>query len=323
MESLRTPDECFADLPGYPFEPHYVEIDDGDGGTLRMHYVDEGPRDAAPILLMHGEPAWSYLYRKMIPPLAAAGHRVIALDLVGFGRSDKPALRSDYTYTRHVAWVERALLALDLSAATFFGQDWGSIVGLAVVARNEDRFERIVIANGALPDPRKAEAMGKALSTSSNPDAFGMWQRAVAALDEMDVAELMGKSTLNGVGVPGINPPPISDEEAAAYAAPYPSKELQGGVLAFPALGTPQGDDDDVFGTWVAAWDVLERWTKPFLCLYGKADPVLGFFDRVFIEHVPGAAGQPHQQFEGIGHFIQEEKPDELVAAINSLIASG
>ena len=323
MESLRTPDECFADLPGWDFEPHYVDVDDGDGGTLRMHYVDEGPRDAAPILLMHGEPAWSYLYRRMIGPLAAAGHRVIALDLVGFGRSDKPALRSDYTYTRHVAWVERAVLALDLRNATFFGQDWGSIVGLAVVARNEERFDRIVIANGGLPDPRKAEAIGKALSTSSNPGAFVQWQQAVAALDELDVAELMGKATLNGVGTPGIVPPPLTDAEAAAYAAPYPDRSFQGGVLAFPALASPQGDSDDVYGTWIAAWDVLERWTKPFLCLYGKADPVLGYFDDVFIANVPGAAGQPHQTFPDTGHFVQEEQPEALVAAIDALISAG
>ncbi|MCX6390001.1 MAG: alpha/beta fold hydrolase, partial [Solirubrobacterales bacterium] len=155
MKTLRTPDSQFENLSGYPFAPHYVEIDDGEGGTLRMHYVDEGPSDANPVVLLHGQPTWSYLYRKMIPGLVAAGHRVIAPDLVGFGRSDKPTEKSDYTYTRHVDWIERFFLAADINHATLFAQDWGSIAGLAAVTRHPERFDRIVIANGGLPDPRK------------------------------------------------------------------------------------------------------------------------------------------------------------------------
>ena len=152
MRCLRTPDERFADLPGYPFAPNYVEIDDTDGGTLRVHYLDEGPADGPVVLCMHGEPSWSYLYRKMIPPLVDAGLRVIAPDLVGFGKSDKPSERSDYTYARHVAWMQAAIIDhLDLHGATFFGQDWGGLVGLRLVAENADRFDRVIIGNTGLP----------------------------------------------------------------------------------------------------------------------------------------------------------------------------
>lgn len=322
MEALRTPDSAFEDLPGYGFSPNYVDIADGLGSTLRMHYVDEGPSEGAPILLLHGQPAWSYLYRKMIPGLVAAGHRVIAPDLVGFGKSDKPLGRESYTYTRHVGWVEEFIRTLDLNGVTLFGQDWGSLIGLAVAARNGERFDRIVIANGALPDPRKAEAIATAVSKSSNPGAFAQWQKFVAASDELDIPGLMKTASAMGESIDGYEPSPISDAEAAAYGAPFPDKTFQGGALAFPSLVASQGEDDDVMAIFTAAWDELERWDKPFLCLFGKADPMLGNFDEVFIAFVPGAAGLPHREFAGVGHFIQEEIPDELVAAVNGLIAS-
>jgi haloalkane dehalogenase len=317
MKALRTPDERFANLPGWPFAPRYVEVDDGEGGRLRMHYVDEGAREAAPVLLLHGEPTWGYLYRKMIPGLVAAGHRVLVPDLVGFGRSDKPTQKSDYRYSRHVGWVEQWLQALDLAGATFFGQDWGSLIGLAVVARNERRFERIVMANGGLPDPRKlARIAAVTLASSPDPGAFTRWQAFAAAAKELDLARLVAAfdEVARGLSMP------LSRAEAAAYAAPFPDASYQAGALVFPALVAPQAPDDDVLAVLMATWDVLERWEKPFLCLYGKADPVLGHFDEIFREYVPGTRGLPHQAFPNAGHFIQEFEPEALVAAIDALI---
>ena len=321
MDYLRTPDECFTDLVDYDFAPNYLTIDDGEGGQLRVHYLDEGPADANPVLLMHGQPVWSYLYRKMIPGLVAAGHRVIAPDLVGFGKSDKPALKTDYTYPRHVAWMQQVIDQLDLRNATLFGQDWGSLIGLALAARNADRFDRIVIANGALPDPRKLEQIAKAVNKSPHPKAFEKWQEFVAASAELDIPMLMQMAMgTDGTGIAEYKPPKLTDEEAAAYGAPYPDASFQGGPRVFPSLVSPQSDDDPVFETFMGAWDVLEKWEKPFLCLYGTGDPMLGTFDDVFLEFIPGTKGLAHQRFEGVGHFVQEEIPDELVAAVNELI---
>jgi haloalkane dehalogenase len=320
MKFLRTPDARFANLPGWPFAPHYLEVDDGEGGRLRMHYVDEGPRGAAPVLLLHGEPTWSYLYRKMIPGLVAAGHRVLAPDLVGFGRSDKPTEKRDYLYSRHVGWVEQWLRALDLRAATLFGQDWGSLVGLAVAARNEARFARIVMANGGLPDPRKAQRMMQVtLASSPDPGAFTRWQAFAAAATSLDLADLIaGGGGLEGIA-PGLGMP-VSPAEAAAYAAPFPDASYQAGALVFPSLIAPRDAADDVYPTLMATWDVLERWEKPFLCLYGKADPILGHFDEIFREFVPGTRGLPHQTFPKAGHFVQEFEPEALVRAVDGLI---
>jgi haloalkane dehalogenase len=318
MRALRTPDERFANLPGWPFAPRYLEVDDGEGGRLRMHYVDEGPRSAAPVVLLHGEPTWAYLYRRMIPGLVAAGHRVLAPDLVGFGRSDKPAEKRDYRYGRHVGWVEQWLRALDLSGATCFGQDWGSLVGLAVVARNEARFERIVMANGGLPDPRKLQRMlAVTLAASPDPGAFTRWQAYAASATSLDLAALI-VSELDAIA-PGLGMP-ISPAEAAAYAAPFPDPSYQAGALVFPALVMPQAADDDVHAIFMATWDVLEGWEKPFLCLYGKADPVLGHYDEIFREFVPGTRGLAHQRFPDAGHFVQEFEPEALVRAVDALI---
>jgi haloalkane dehalogenase len=318
MKALRTPDARFGNLPGWHFAPHYVEVDDGEGGRLRMHYVDEGPRDAAPIALLHGEPTWSYLYRKMIPGLVAAGHRVLAPDLIGFGRSDKPTRKSDYRYSRHVGWVEGWLRALDLHRATLFGQDWGSLIGLAGAARHEARFERIVMANGGLPDPRKLERMmAVTLAESPDPGSFPRWQAFAAAASELDLAPFLSGG-FDAIA-PGLTMP-ITKAEAAGYAAPFPDASYQAGALVFPALVAPTAPDDDVLQVLMATWDVLAHWEKPFLCLYGKADPVLGHFDKIFQEFVPGTRGLPHRTFPKAGHFIQEFEPEALVASIDALI---
>jgi haloalkane dehalogenase len=310
MKVLRTPDDRFEGLDHYPFEPHYLEVSDPDGGTLRMHYVDEGPRDGKPVMLLHGEPMWSYLYRKMIPGLVAAGHRVIAPDQIGFGRSDKPAEKSDYTVARHVGWVRECIVKLDLHDATFFGQDWGSLIGLTAVLHEEDRFRAIVAANAALPDPAHFDRMLEAQKDSIDPKAFSRWQQWVAAQDRMDI----GKSLAEGI--PGIKSGAkidLSAAEIAAYDAPFPDARYQAGVLIFPALGDPT---PEALALYHAAWRVLEKWQKPFVTAYGKADPVLGFFDTVFQKYVPGAQGQPHREFPNGTHFIQEEEPAALVEVI-------
>ncbi len=295
METLRTPDDRFADLPDYPFAPNYADVDDQDGGTLRVHYLDEGPADAAPILLMHGEPSWSYLYRKMIPALVDAGHRVVAPDLVGFGRSDKPTEQTDYTYARHVAWMTELLVDhLDLRKGTFFGQDWGGLVGLRVVAEHEDRFDRIIVGNTGLPtgDGRPS-------------DAFMAWQRFSQTTPTFDVGFLIQSATLTE----------LSPAEVAAYDAPFPDDTFKAGARIFPTL-VPTSPDDPAASANRAAWEVFKRWEKPCITCFSDSDPVTAGGDKPFRELVPGAAGQPHVTLAGGHHFLQEDVAPELVEVI-------
>ena len=316
MKALRTPDERFVNLPGYPFEPHYLEVDDLEGGTLRIHYVDEGPADAAPVVLMHGEPTWSYLYRKMIPGLVRAGHRVLAPDLVGFGRSDKPSEKSDYSVARHVAWMRAWVDALDVRGGTFFGQDWGSLIGLTVVLLDEKRFEGIVVGNAALPDPQHFDRMLAARASSPDPESFARWQAFAAAADQLEVGRMLAEGLAElGVGQ-GL---PLSAGERAAYDAPFPDASYQAGALVFPSLIDPEKLGADGVQLFSNAWRVLESWNKPFVTAYGKKDPVLGWFDVVFQKWVPGAKGQPHREFADGTHFIQEQEPDALVEVIDGV----
>jgi haloalkane dehalogenase len=302
VETLRTADDRFLDLPGYEFAPHYAEVPDGDGGTLRVHYLDEGPRDGTLVVAMHGEPSWCYLYRTMIPVLTAAGLRVVAPDLVGFGRSDKPTRREDYSYARHVEWI-RALLVdhLDVGDATLFGQDWGGLIGLRVVAENPDRFARVVVGNTGLPtgDGRITEA-------------FLSWQRFSQETPDFDVGVIvsMGVAT------------PMSDEVRAAYNAPFPDDSYKVGARAFPLL-VPTRPDDPAADANRAAWDVLRAWDKPFLTAFSDGDPITAGGDRVFQEQVPGAAGQPHVTVASAGHFLQEDKGPELAEVIARFVAAG
>jgi haloalkane dehalogenase len=316
MEKLRTPDARFANLPGYPFAPHYLDVPDGEGGILRVHYVDEGPRNARPVWLLHGEPTWSYLYRKMIPGLVARGYRVLAPDLVGFGRSDKPARKSDYSYARHVAWMRAWLVALDLREAVFFGQDWGSLIGLAVVAQEEARFTGVVLANGALPDPAHPERMLAARSKAPDPDSFSRWQAYAAAAEKLQCGAMIahGIPTLGGEMSTGLSP-----AEQAAYDAPFPDASYQAGALVFPSLVNPDKLGAEGVATLHGAWRVFDRWHKPFVTAYGKADVVLGWFDAVFQEHVPGAKGRAHRTFPKGTHFIQEQEAPALVEVIDEV----
>ena len=293
MELLRTPDERFAGLPGYPFAPHYVEVD-----GVRIHYVDEGPRDAAPVLLLHGEPSWSYLYRKMIPILVAAGSRAIAPDLVGFGRSDKPARREDYTYQRHVDWMTGLLTALDLRGVTLVGQDWGGLIGLRLAAEHEARFARVVAANTFLP-------------TGDVPAgrAFRLWQRFS---QETPVFHAGGI-------VKGACATELSADVIAAYDAPFPDDRYLAGARQFPML-VPTTPDDPASAPNRRAWEVLERWQKPFLTAFSDGDPVTRGADAVLQQRIPGAAGQRHVTITGAGHFLQEDKGEELARVIVEFI---
>ncbi len=314
MKTLRTPDARFAALPGYPFAPHYLEIDDGEGGRLRIHYLDEGPRGATPVLLLHGEPSWSYLYRKMIPGLVERGYRVLAPDLVGFGRSDKPTLAADYTYPRHVAWMRAWLQAVDLRDAVFFGQDWGSLIGLALVGLEGPRFRAAVLANGVLPDPANMNRMAEAQARASDPTSFARWQAHAAAAKELRCGDIIAD------GIPGLveeHESRLTPAERAAYDAPFPDASYQAGALVFPSLVQPEKLGAEGVGLFISTWRVLEKWHKPFFTAYGKADPILGHFDIVFQTYVPGAQGRAHRAFPRGTHFIQEQEPHALVEVID------
>jgi haloalkane dehalogenase len=294
MEFLRTPDERFANLPSYDFAPHYVEIN-----GLRMHYLDEGPRDAAPVLLLHGEPSWCYLYRKMIPVLAAAGHRAIAPDLIGFGRSDKLPQREQYTYQLHVDFVTAFVQTLDLQNITLFGQDWGGLLGLRVAAENEARFARIIVANTGLP-------------TGDQPmtEGFRRWRAYSQTVENFHVGGIIKGGCVTE----------LAPEVIAAYNAPFPDDSYKAAARQFPLL-VPISPDDPAAAANRAAWEVLRRWQKPLLTAFSNGDAVTRGGERVFQKLVPGAQGQPHITITGAGHFLQEDKGEELAQVVADFIA--
>ena len=294
MEILRTPDERFNNLPNFDFAPQYVEI-----AGLRIHYVDEGPRVAAPVLMLHGEPSWSYLYRKMIPIITTAGHRAVAPDLAGFGRSDKPARREDYTYQFHVDVMTGLIKSLDLREITLVGQDWGGLIGLRIAAEHPDRFARIVVANTGLP-------------TGDQPmtEGFLRWREYSQTVENFHVGGIIKGGCVN-------DPPP---EVIAAYNAPFPDDSYKAGARQFPLLG-PIGPDDPASEANRRAWEVLRRWEKPMLTAFSDGDPVTRGGERVFQKLVPGAQGQPHVTITTAGHFLQEDKGEELAQIIADFIS--
>ena len=268
---------------------------------MRVHFLDEGPRDAEPVLLMHGEPTWCYLYRHMIPPLVAAGHRVVVPDLVGFGRSDKPTAMSDYTYARHVDWMRQLLFDhLDLRGITFFGQDWGGLVGLRLVAADPDRYDRVVVGNTGLPTGHGRPS-----------DAFLQWQTFSQTAEHFPVGAIV-----NGGCTTDLTP-----EVIAAYDAPFPDDTYLAGARIFPTL-VPTSPDDPATADNEAAWEVLRRFERPFLVAFSDQDPVTGGTDGVFRERIPGAQGQPHTTIEGGGHFLQEDRGAELAQVIVDFVAT-
>ena len=290
MEVLRTPDARFDRLPGYDFAPSYAEVPDGDGGTLRMHYVDAGPRGGEVVVALHGEPSWSYLYRSMVGVFTGAGLRVVAPDLVGFGRSDKPAAVEDYTYARHTEWV-RALLfdVLDLHDVTLVCQDWGGLLGLRLVGTLPDRFARVSAANTYLP-----------AGDRSPGEAFLAWREYALRTEDLPVGQIVQSASVTQL-------PP---EVVAAYDAPFPDASYKAGARAFPALVPVESDDPGAVDNRVA-WQGLSQFDRPFLTCFGDSDPITRGADRVLQKLVPGAAGQPHVTLAGAGHFLQEDVGEE------------
>ena len=288
MKVLRTPEARFANLPDFPFAAHYHQVTP----ALRLHYVDEGPREGKPVLMLHGEPTWSYLYRHMIPPVAAAGLRALAPDLIGFGRSDKPAAKGDYSYARQVAWMRHWVEALELTEITLVCQDWGSLIGLRLAAEMPERFARVLLSNGGLPT-------GNALSR-----AFALWRAFSRYSPWFPISRIVQTGTKRR----------LSSEERAAYDAPFPRGTYKAAARIFPSL-VPVEPDDPAVPDQQRAWQVLEQWRKPFICCFSDGDPITRGGDRVFRARVPGAEGQPHCRLHG-GHFIQEDDPDAFARLI-------
>lgn len=298
MDVLRTPDDRFEGLDGWPFAPHYAQVKAADGTVLRVAYVDEGPRDGTPVLLMHGEPSWSYLYRKIIPALVAKGHRAIAPDLIGFGRSDKPSRRTDYTYEGHVSWMSQWLEGLDLSNAVMFCQDWGGLIGLRLVAAYPDRFAGVIAGNTGLPVGNSAGA------------GFEAWLEMSQTMPVMPIGALLNMGSTRE----------LSAAEIAAYDAPYPDESFKEGARQFPTL-VPISPQHGSVAENLEAWKVLEAWTKPFGTAFSDNDPVSSGGEAVFKARIPGTKGQPHPILAG-GHFLQEDSPAEIVALLDDLIKS-
>jgi haloalkane dehalogenase len=310
---FRTLDERFENLKDYPFAPHYLKVD-SQLGKLRMHYVDVGPRDGDPILLMHGEPSWSYLFRNMIPPLVAAGHRVIAPDLIGFGKSDKPAKRTDHSYQNHVDWIRQFVSELDLKNITLFCQDWGSLIGLRIVAGAPDRFARVVAGNAALPAGRGDDGVvigGQWTQPDPNAklrfeEGFMGWLKYSQTVPEFDCGIVLQAATVCT----------LTEAELDAYRAPFPDERYAAGPRVMPTLVRSQ------MATNRKAWNVLSKFDKPFLTTFSDGDPVTSGGERVFQKRIPGAKGQPHTTIKHAGHFLQEDASEQLATLINALIAS-
>lgn len=294
MEILRTPDERFARLPGHPFAPNYVEL-----GELRVHYVDEGPRDAPIVLCLHGEPSWSYLYRKLVPVLVAAGLRVVAPDLVGFGRSDKPAAREAYTYQAHVDWMAALLDKLALRDVTLLCQDWGGLIGLRLVAEDERRFARVIASNTFLPT-----------GDQPMPQAFFAWRAMSQSMPELAISRIVAGGCAR----------PVAPEVLAAYDAPFPDERYKAGARQFPLL-VPAHADDPASAPNRAAWQRLRAFTRPFLTAFGDADPITRGAELLLQVAIPGAEGQPHTTLARAGHFSPEDAGEELAAIVAAFVA--
>ena len=313
-ETIRTPDARFANLADYPFAPNSVDVE-----GYRIHYVDAGPRDGDLILLMHGQPSWSYLYRHMIPLLTAEGYRVIAPDLVGFGKSDKPLNQSDHSYQMHVDVMTAFARQLDVQDVTLFAQDWGGLIGLRMVAEDSDRYTRIMISNTGLPAAGGLRGWigypmirwqvwreGKPDSISDGGEfRFTRWIAWAMHSDNFDLPTLFQGATTRT----------LSDGELAGYAAPFPNEDYKAAIRVFPYLVPSQlRQTQKVMDEFYAKWD------KPFLTAFGDSDAVTAGGEKVWQDTVPGAADQPHTIIKDGNHFIQEDKPEELVGLLVAFI---
>jgi len=299
VDILRTPDERFENLPDYSFEPHYINVPASDGGELRVHFVDEGPAQAAPILLMHGEPSWSFLYRNMIPILVTAGHRCVVPDLVGFGRLDKPASVDDYSYQRHMDWMRAFMEQLDLRQITLFGQDWGGLLGLRLAAEHRDRFASIVAANTGLPT-----------GDQQMNEAFFRWREFSQTASKFSIGRVIDCGSVSE----------LAPEVLVAYEATFPDESYKAGARIFPAL-VPITPDDSASAANRQAWESLRHWDKHFLTAFSDGDPITARADLLFKHAIPVAKDQPHTTIEGAGHFLQEDKGEELAKVVVDFLA--
>ncbi len=302
MKLLRTPDERFENIPDFPFEPHYIEIDD-----IRIHYVDEGSNDEEVILLMHGEPSWSFLYRNMIPPLVKAGFRVVVPDLVGFGRSDKPTEQSDHTYAKHVEWMTKWMLSIDLKNITLFCQDWGSLIGLRMAIENQDRFKRIVLSNGGLPTGgTEGFISGEA---NENLERFKQWREFSRTTPALPIKMILQMGTTSK----------LSRDILKAYDAPFPDESYKAGARIMPSR-VPITPDDPEHEANTIAQEQFKKWNKPFLTAFADSDPITGGGDIMWHDLVPGAKGQNHTTIKNANHFVQEDGGPELAKIIINFI---
>jgi haloalkane dehalogenase len=315
---LRTPDDCFTGLPDYPFEPHYADVRADGVDPLRMHYLDEGPVDGPVALLMHGQPTWSYLYRKVVPVLVAAGIRVIAPDNIGYGRSDKPAVATDYTFARHVEWTRTLVTGLDLRDVTLVAQDWGGPIGLSVLAAEPDRFARVVAANTILhtADPALADRLtwavhgvgdSRVVLEEALVDYLLYTQRAPV----LRPSDFVGAATVTTPGA----------DVLAAYDAPYPSIEFTAGLRQMIAL-LPLTRNDVGARIGRRTMRALEQFDGPFVTAYSDGDPATRGWETVFQERVPGARARQHVTIEDAGHFLQEDAGEELGRVVADVIAT-
>jgi haloalkane dehalogenase len=315
---LRTPEECFAELRDFDVEPHYLEVEARGVAPLRMHYVDEGSREAPIVLLLHGQPTWSYLYRHVIDALVASGLRAIAPDHIGYGRSDKPVAPTDYTLRRHIAWLQSFVEGLDLDEITLVVQDWGGPIGLSTLARVPDRFTRVVAANTILHtcDPALAGRLEWAVHGIDGDRVVLQEALVDYLLHYQRAAEIVPSRYVDAVSGP------LTDAVKAAYDAPYPDQSYAAGLRQMTAL-LPLTRNDPGAAIGRATMEVLRDWRKPFLTAYSDGDPATRGWDSVFQSEVPGAAGQPHVTIAGAGHFLQETHGRELATIIASFVAGG
>lgn len=317
IEIARTPDEQFAALPGFPFEPHYLDVVADELAPLRMHYLDEGPADGPVVLLLHGQPTWSYLYRKVIPVLADAGLRAIAPDLIGFGRSDKPTDHTDYTLARHVGWLHSLVTGLDLNGITLVAQDWGGPIGLSVLAADPDRFARVIAANTILhtADPALADRLTWAVHGTGESrvvleEALVDYLLYTQRAPRLEPSLFIGAATTH----------PLEPDVLAAYDAPFPDPSLTPGLRQMTAL-LPLTRNDVGARLGRRTMRALEQFEKPFVTCYSDGDPATRGWETVFAERVPGARGMPHRTIAGAGHFLQEDAGEELGRAITEILA--
>jgi haloalkane dehalogenase len=305
---LRTPDHCFDNLPDFDFAPHYITVSDDRYGGLRMHYLDEGPRDAPVVLMLHGEPTWSFLYRKVIPLVVAAGYRVVAPDHIGFGRSDKLANRNDYSYQAFVDWMIELVDTLALENINLLCQDWGGPIGLRVLAERPERFASVLASNTLLPNcerpPRGIDGW---------PGEFiANWVKITAEADDLPVGDIVAATCVN----------PVSDDVKRAYDAPFPDASYKAAVLEFPSLIPIEQSMTGVADN-RRAWQVLEQWHKPFVTAFSDSDPTTKPWEKVFQDRVPGARKMHHREIKNAGHFVQEEQGAELASVVIEMLGDG